>query len=136
MLSILPQSFSVCPTKLPHGNWRMISGSVSEKDGRRILKENRRLESKAKRFIETEKDFYNGLTDYFRTLRLWKEACAPKTPEEEWDERFCEALLNLSKIEYVLDYYLSADTEEKIDVMKEYGGMVLEHKRRNQNASA
>ena len=103
---------------------------------RRILKENRRLESKAKRFIETERDFYNGLTDYYRTLRLWEETFAPESPDDDWDDRFCEALLNLSKIEYVLDYYLSADTEEKIDIMKEYGGMVLEHKRRNQKPSA
>lgn len=99
---------------------------------RRASKKNRRLEMITKRFIETEKDFYIGLTDYYHTLRFWKEAFAPVSPDDEWDDRFCEALLNLTKIEYVLDCYLDADTEEKIDIMKDYGGMVLEHKRRNQ----
>lgn len=102
----------------------------------RTLNENRRLELTAKRFIEAEKDFYNGLTDYFHTLRLWKETFAPRSPDDEWDGRFCEALLNLSKIEYVLDYYPDADIAEKIDIMKDYGGIVLEHKRRNQKPSA
>ena len=102
---------------------------------RRILNEKRRLELTAKHFIETEKDFYNSLTDYFHTLRLWKETFAPRSPDEEWDKKFCEALLNLSKIEYVLDYYLTADLEERIDIMNEYGGIVLEHKRRNQKPS-
>ena len=103
---------------------------------RRSLKKNRRLELMAKRFITTEKDFYKGLTEYFHTLRNWKETLAPKSPDEEWDEKFCEALLNLSKIEYVLDYYLTADLEERIDIMNEYGGIVLEHKRRDQKPSA
>lgn len=103
---------------------------------RRTMKKNRQLELTAKRFITAEKDFYNSLTDYFHTLRDWKAAFAPGSPDEEWDERFCEALLNLSKIEYVLDCYLDADIEEKIDIMNEYGGTVLEHKRRNQKPSA
>ena len=96
----------------------------------RALKEDRRLEREAKRFMEAEKEFYTGLTDYCRTLKDWKETLAPNSPDDDWDERFCEALLNLPKIEYALDCYVTADTEEKIDIMKDYGGMVLEHKRR------
>lgn len=103
---------------------------------RRALKENRRLELKAKRFMAAEKDFYIGLTDYYRTLENWKNDLAPNSPDDDWDDRFCEALLNLSKTGYALDYYLTADIAEKLDIMKDYGGIVLEHKRRNQKPSA
>lgn len=97
---------------------------------RKTQKENQKQNLRARRFEETDRFFYIGLTDYYHTLLRWKDDFAPKTPDEEWDDRFCEALQNISIIEYVMDCYLEAGTEEKIDIMNEYGGIVLEHKRR------
>ena len=97
---------------------------------RKTRKEKQKQELRAHRFEETDRLFYSGLTDYYHTLLRWKEDFAPKTPDEEWDDRFCEALQNISIIEYLIDCYLEAGTEEKIDIMNEYGGIVLEHKRR------
>ena len=36
----------------------------------------------------------------------WKKQYAPKNPKEEWNERFVEALRELSYVEYVLDILL------------------------------
>ena len=103
---------------------------------RKARKEKQKQELRAQRFEKTDRLFYAGLTDYYHTLLRWKEDFAPKTPDEEWDDRFCGALQNISKIEYVMDCYLEAGTEEKIDIMNEYGGMVLEHKRRTEEYRA
>ena len=103
---------------------------------RKARKEKQKLKLRARRFEETDRLFYSGLTDYYHTLLRWKEDFAPKTPDEEWDDRFCEALQNISIIEYVMDCYLEAGTEEKIDIMNEYGGIVLEHKRRTEEYRA
>ena len=82
------------------------------------------------RFKETEQKFYKILTEYYHLLKQWKEERAPKTPEEEWDEYFCEALKNLSEVEYVLDCFLEAGIEEKVDIIIDYGKKVKEYERR------
>ena len=103
---------------------------------RKTRHEKRKQELRARRFEETDRLFYAGLTDYFHTLLRWKEEYAPKSPDEEWDDRFVEALQNLSQIEYVIDCYLEANVEEKIDIMNDYGGKILEHKRRIEERAA
>ena len=40
------------------------------------------------------------LTDYFHSLRAWKQQYAPKQPEDEWHPLFVEALQRESYIEY------------------------------------
>ena len=103
---------------------------------RKTRREKQKQALRTRRFEETDRLFYAGLTDYYHRLLRWKEDFAPKTPDEEWDDRFCEALRNISIIEYVLDCYLEATTEEKIDIMNEYGGIVLEYKRRTEEYPA
>ena len=103
---------------------------------RKTRHEKRKQELRARRFEETDRLFYAGLTDYFHTLLRWKEEYAPKSPDEEWDDRFVEALQNLLQIEYVIDCYLEANVEEKIDIMNDYGGKILEHKRRIEERAA
>ena len=53
-----------------------------------------------------------------------------QTPEEEWDEYFSEALKNLSEVEYVLDHFLEAGIEEKVDIIIDYGKKVKEYEGR------
>lgn len=77
-------------------------------------------------FEETEQTFYKILTEYYHLLKEWKEERAPKTPDENWDEYFCEALKNLLEVEYVLDCFLEAGLEEKVEIIIDYGKKVKE----------
>lgn len=77
-------------------------------------------------FEETEQTFYKILTEYYHLLKEWKEERAPKTPDENWDEYFCEALKNLTEVEYILDCFLEAGLEEKVEIIIDYGKKVKE----------
>lgn len=79
---------------------------------------------------EDEKNFYRILTDYYHQLKRWKEIRAPTSPDEEWDEYFCEALRNLDKVEYLLDSFIEARHEEKAEIMNEYGEAVKQYEGR------
>ena len=82
------------------------------------------------RFEEAQRKFYRILTDYYHMLRRWKEERAPKSPDEDWDKYFCEALRNMAEMEYVMDSFLEADLEEKMDIMIDYGKKVKEYEKR------
>ena len=43
------------------------------------------------------------LRDYLHLLEEWRTTCAPKTPNEEMDDRFVEALLMVDCVEYLLE---------------------------------
>ena len=72
-------------------------------------------------------------TDYYLLLKAWKADYAPKSPEEEWDERFCEALQQITQVEYLLDTFLAAGPEDRIAIMNEYRKEAKELERRTQN---
>ena len=44
---------------------------------------------------------------------------APKMPEETWDERFIEALRQLSSVEHILDILLFGEQWEQEEVVRE-----------------
>ena len=75
-------------------------------------------------------NFFRRFTDYYHTLREWKEMYEPKSPEEDWDRRFCEALERLHVIEYALDCFLEGDFQEQIQIMNEYREEVKAHEKR------
>ena len=96
-------------------------------------KKQRQAEKQANRnvrFEEAQRKFYCILTDYYHMLWRWKEERAPKSPDEDWDEYFCEALRNTTGVEYLIDSFLTADLEEKIDIMNDYGEKVKEFEER------
>ncbi len=84
------------------------------------------------RYEETERNFYRILTDYYHLMRRWQEERAPKSPDDEWDEYFCEALQNMAEVEYVIDCFLAAGLEEKIDIMNDYRKKVKQFEQRSQ----
>lgn len=51
-------------------------------------------------------------------LQKWKKEFAPKSPEEEWDEKFVEALKYLTIVEYYLDLLLFGEEEGKEQVVE------------------
>lgn len=57
--------------------------------------------------------------DYRSMLLEWKVKYAPKISEETWDERFMEALWQLSSVEYILDILLFGEQWEQEEVVRE-----------------
>ena len=60
---------------------------------------------------------FRVLTDYLHLLEDWKVRYAPKTPEDEWDDRFVEACQMLDHIEYLADILTVGDLEERVAVV-------------------
>lgn len=58
------------------------------------------------------------MTDYLYQLKKWKERYAPKTPEEEMDDRFVEACLMLNSIEYMTDILMFSEPEKQVEVVE------------------
>ena len=73
------------------------------------------------RYRQAEQKCFRVLSDYYHLLRRWERDYAPKTPEEEWNPFFVEALQQKSYIEYLLDTLLSGNIEERSAVIAEYG---------------
>ena len=82
------------------------------------------------RFEETERKFYTILTDYYHLMKRWKEERFPKDQDEEWDPYFCEALDNLTPVGELLDEFISADLEGKVDIINKYGREVKKYEGR------
>lgn len=97
-------------------------------DRRKIQKEEKISKRKAE-----EKEYIacvRAMLDYRVLLREWKKEFAPKLPEEEWNERFIEALKYLSIVEYYLDLLLFGEEEEKVQVVELIGKEVEKIDRR------
>lgn len=82
------------------------------------------------RCLATQERFFHILANYYHLLIFWKETEAPSGPEDVWNERFCEALMELPIVEYLMDEILAGTPESKIDLMNCYRGRVKEYERR------
>ena len=63
-------------------------------------------------------------------MKRWKEEYEPEQTDGEWHPRFVEALQKISHVEYLLDTLLSGDTEERAQIITEYGKDVIELEKR------
>ena len=96
---------------------------ISRVDRRKIKKPRKILKSKSeKKLVKSEEQEYiecvRAMLDYRILLQKWKKEFAPKSPEEEWDEKFMEAMKYLSIVEYYLDLLLFGEEEEKEQVVE------------------
>lgn len=82
------------------------------------------------KYEQTKTKCIRVLLDYRHLLRSWKDIYAPKPADETWHPRFCEALQNISSIEYLLDILLFGETEEQAAVIVEQGKKVMEIEQR------
>ena len=87
-------------------------------------------------FKEAKTHFWRVITDYYHLLCRWKEEYAPTDPEQEWDDRFVEALQNVTQLEYVMDTFLEGDLETQIDIINDYGRKIPEYERRIKGLAA
>ena len=84
-------------------------------------KPRQRQESPEQQFKRMERHCFRVLSDYHNLLRRWKRDYAPKTPDEEWNPLFVEAMQKKPYTEYLLDILLSGSMEERACVVAEYG---------------
>ena len=62
---------------------------------------------------------FRVLTDYLHLLEDWKVRYAPKTPDDDLDDRFVEACQMIDYIEYLADILTVGDLEERVAVVDE-----------------
>jgi hypothetical protein len=76
----------------------------------------KRLAEGKKAFAKWENRAFNTMAEYFRSLRAWREAYAPKHPGDEFHPRFLESLHRLDYIEYLLQaVFIEGNLKEKIE---------------------
>ena len=72
-----------------------------------------------RQFREDEMLCFRVLTDYLHLLEDWKVRYAPKTPDDDLDDRFVEACQMIDYIEYLADILTVGDLEERVAVVDE-----------------
>ncbi|MCL2565602.1 MAG: CHC2 zinc finger domain-containing protein [Defluviitaleaceae bacterium] len=78
-----------------------------------------------KNFDEWEQWACNAVAAYLCLMDDWKRNHAPKTPEDEWQPLFCEALQNLDLWEWLYnEVFIYGDFQEKLQFYKFYGKAV------------
>ena len=66
-------------------------------------------------FKQWENQTFQLLCDYLHLLWRWEEEYSPKTPEEEVNELYVEAVHNKDYIDYLLDeIFINGTNEDKI----------------------
>lgn len=70
-----------------------------------------------RQFREAEMLCFRVLTDYLHLLEDWKVRHAPKTPDDDPDDRFVEACQILDRIEYLADILTVGDLGERVTVV-------------------
>ena len=103
---------------------------MTQADRKAVLEKKRQREQLI-RYEEIEQTFFAVLSDYYLLLDQWREAYPPPSPDApgEWDALFCEAGKEMPKIGYLMDCFIAADLEERIDIMIEYGKKVKSYAR-------
>ena len=92
----LAQDFGIDPDKPP-------AAAALPKPERPLLKVYRQEEVRCLRV----------LCDYLHLLECWKVQHAPKTPEEDLDDRFVEACQMLDYVEYLADLLIADELERR-----------------------
>ncbi|MCD7796237.1 MAG: CHC2 zinc finger domain-containing protein [Clostridiales bacterium] len=74
---------------------------------------------KADVYNDRERECFGVLCDYLHLLEEWKITYAPKTPDEDFDDRFVEACQRLGYIEYLIYFIIDEDIEDRHEVVNE-----------------
>ena len=72
-----------------------------------------RQKTETQQFREDRQRCYRILSDYYYLLKNWKTDHSPRTPEEEPNPRFVEAIQKKTYVEYLLDLFLYESEEEQ-----------------------
>ena len=89
-----------------------------------------RQKTEAQKFKEDRGHAFRVLADYFHLLRKWETDYSPKTPEENPDPRFMEAIQKKDYMGYLLDFFLEDSPEEQKLWMAEHQSEIANLERR------
>ena len=89
-----------------------------------------RQKTEAQKFKEDRDHAFRVLADYFHLLRKWETDYSPKTPEENPDPRFMEAIQKKDYMGYLLDFFLEDSPEEQKLWMAEHQSEIANLERR------
>ena len=95
-----------------------------------------RQETPEQSFKRMERHCFRVLCDYRNLLCRWKEDCAPKTLEDDWNPLFVEALQKQNYVDYLLDTLLFSDMEERASLIASHGKEVRTIERRMADLAA
>ncbi|RHP46121.1 DNA primase, partial [Clostridiaceae bacterium AF31-3BH] len=96
----------------------------------KVKKPKTRQKSPEEQFQEAKNRCFRILADYLHLLMAWRTDYAPHSPEEAFHPRFVEALQKQAQVEYLLDVLLFGETEEKADLITDYGKDVIQLEQR------
>ena len=96
----------------------------------KVKKPKTRQKSPEEQFQEAKNRCFRILADYLHLLMAWRTDYAPHSPEEAFHPRFVEALQKQDQVEYLLDVLLFGETEEKADLITDYGKDVIQLEQR------
>jgi len=92
-------------------------GISQDKPPTKETEEKLNRKSEAQRLRENEKLCFSALLAYMKLLQEWKRVYAPRSPEDEPDDRFVQACHNFDYVEYLVDLLIMGDSYERTDVI-------------------
>ena len=92
-------------------------GITQDKPPDKVLQEKQNRKSEAQRLRELEKLCFSALMEYYKLLQEWLVVYAPRTPEDEHDDRFVQACHWLAYVEYLVDTLIGGDSYERTEVI-------------------
>ena len=92
-------------------------GISQDKPPTKEMEEKLNKKSEAQRLKENEKLCFSALLEYMKLLQEWKVLYAPRTPEDEPNDRFVQACHGLDYVEYLVDLLIMGDSYERIEVI-------------------
>ena len=95
-----------------------------------------KIPSLEQNYAKLEQNCFSVLSRYRELLCFWKEHLAPQMPEDEWDQRFCEALDRLPRVEYLMDVFLNFPFEERVEMLLSAGKEISDYAGRLQEFEA
>ena len=96
-----------------------VDFGISTEQGQAVATSRKPKHPHIRQFREDEMFCFRVLTDYLHLLEDWKVWYAPKTPDDDPDDRFVEACQMLDRIEYLTDILTVGDLEERVAVVEE-----------------
>ena len=92
-------------------------GISQDKPPTKETEEKLNRKSEAQQLRENEKLCFSALLAYVKLLQEWKRVYAPRSPEDEPDDRFVQACHNFDYVEYLVDLLIMGDSYERTDVI-------------------
>ena len=92
-------------------------GISQDKPPTKETEEKLNRKSEAQQLRENEKLCFSALLAYMKLLQEWKRVYAPRSPEDEPDDRFVQACHNFDYVEYLVDLLIMGDSYERTEVI-------------------